>query len=255
MPDKQVQFFEHHLSDLINRTFQSGYPVFTDFMTSREFAVFQRISRSTTEVAVSSWGGHEDCERQIGGFFPLDFPGEWRTFFPIVCIVVSVRNKKYAGQLCHRDYLGAILNLGIQRSIIGDIRIHQGTAYVFCKEEFASFVVENFSTVGHTSVECEIVADPSEIPAQEYIISERSVASPRLDCIVAAMTGLSRNKASALISQGSVIADHEPRNSVSFMCRDEMMFTIRGYGKYRLSFAENDYTRKGKQKVTIYKYK
>lgn len=253
MSDKKIQFFEHHLSDLIDRAYQNGYPAFTDFMTSGEFAVFQRVSRGQSRVCAAAWGGHGDCERQMGGFFPLDFSEERRSYFPLVCIAVHARNKKYAG-LCHRDYLGAILNLGIQRSAIGDIRIHQGTAYVFCKEEVASFVVDNFFTVARTSVDCQILEEIKEIPSQEYLIWERSVSSLRLDNIVTAMTGLSRSRAVPLIRQGLVTADHAEQNSVSFPCRDGMVFSIRGYGKFRLFFKAEDYTRKGKQKITIYKY-
>jgi RNA-binding protein YlmH len=96
--------------------------------------------------------------------------------------------------------------------------------------------------------------NPTEIPSQQLTERTGSVASVRLDNIVSAATGLSRTKSAELIRQGAVIADHEEKNSVSFLCRDEMILTVRGYGKFRLGIPENSFTKKGKQKIIIYKY-
>lgn len=252
--NKKEHFFARHVEELAERAYQGNYPVFTDFMTTREYMILRQSVRHMTGVAVHFWGGHEDCSHVMGGFFPTDWTEEKNTAFPVVCLRVTPLNERYAQKLCHRDYLGAILNLGIERSKIGDIRICDQAAFVFCKMDFASFIVENFNRVKHTSVRCEILESPEEIPAQQYEELNRSVASLRLDNVVAAMTGLARGKAADQIRQGNVTADHEEQSSVSFICRENMIFTIRGYGKYRLHILEDSITRKGKQKIVIYKY-
>lgn len=252
--EKRDQFFIRHMQDLANRAFQGNYPVFTDFLTTSEYMLLSSDAHLMTGVSVAYWGGHKDCDHVIGGFFPKDWSDTGSQTFPVICIRVIPSNEKYAQTLEHRDYLGAILNLGIERSKIGDIRICEKTAYVFCKEEFASFVVENFTTVKHTSIYCEILRSAEMIPEQQYTEKSGSVASVRLDNIISVMTGLSRGRSAELVRQGYVIADHMQRSSVSFMCRDGMIFTIKGYGKFRLFIEEDAFTKKGKQKIKILKY-
>ncbi|MCH5265632.1 MAG: hypothetical protein J1F02_07010 [Lachnospiraceae bacterium] len=253
MDEKKEHFFARHLEDLANRAYQGNYPVFTDFMTTKEYGILNKSKGQISGVTVVCWGGHEDCSHVIGGFFPADYLAEAENLFPVVCIRVQPKNKKYAQALSHRDYLGAILNLGMERSKIGDIRISGETAFVFCKKDFASFVIDNFTMVKHTPVVCELVK-AGELPPQQYEEKVHSVASLRLDNVVAAMTGSARKKAAELITQGAVTAGHEERTSVSFHCLDGMIMTIRGYGKYKLEVLADSYTKKGKQKIKIYKY-
>lgn len=252
--EKKDQFFSRHMQDLANRAFQGNYPVFTDFLTTAEYMLLSSSRHLLPGIRIAYWGGHKDCEHVVGGFFPKDWSDTEVQMFPVVCIRVIPLQEKYAQILEHRDYLGAILNLGIERSKIGDIRICDKTAYVFCKEEFASFVVENFTTVKHTSIRSEILDSAVMIPEQQYTEKSGSVASVRLDNIISAMTGLSRGRAAELVRQGYVIADHVQRTSVSFVCRDGMIFTIKGYGKFRLFIERDSLTKKGKQKIKFYKY-
>lgn len=252
--EKKNQFFARHMMDLADRAYQGNYPVFTDFLTTSEYMLLSSLPVQDRGVQTAYWGGHMDCDHVTACFFPKDWTDTGYEIFPVVCIRVTPLNERYAQFLEHRDYLGAILNLGMERSKIGDIRICDKTAYIFCKEEFASFVVENFIMVKHTQITCEILASAEEIPPQQYLEQGSSVASVRLDNIVSAMTGISRGRAAELIRQGCVVADHLQRTSVSFICKDGMIFTVRGYGKFRLFIPENAFTKKGKQKITIYKY-
>lgn len=252
--EKKNQFFKRHMMDLADRAYQGNYPVFTDFLTTSEYMLLSSLPVKDRGVRTAYWGGHKDCDHVTAGFFPTDWTDTGYGIFPVVCIRVTPLNERFAQLLEHRDYLGAILNLGIERSKIGDIRIFDKTAYIFCKEEFASFVVENFIMVKHTQVTCEILSSTEEIPPQQYSERTDSVASVRLDNIVSSMAGISRSRAAELIRQSCVVADHQLRTSVSFTCTDGMIITIRGYGKFRVFIPENAFTRKGKQKITIYKY-
>lgn len=251
---KRDSFFVQHLYDLAERAGRYGSPVFTDFMTTKELSLFLNHKKAFRDVRVAVWGGHEDCTHKMGGFFPIVYDAAPDfCVFPIQCLCVEAINAKFAKELSHRDYLGAILNLGIERSMIGDIRISNHTAYVFCNEEFVPFLINGLTSVKRTSVQCRIIENIEEIPAQEYEIRECSVASLRLDNIVSAAVGSSRTKAAELIAQGKVLADYEERTSNSYRCKDDTPITIKGYGKYKL-FVKEEQTRKGKQKITIYKY-
>lgn len=250
---KKESFFVQHLYDLAERARRCDYPIFTDFMTTKELSLFYNNIRSFRGVHVLAWGGHEDCDHKMGGFFPMDH-APLEADFPIQCLRVDAVNAKYATEIGHRDYLGAILNLGIERSMIGDIRISDQTAYVFCNQEFVPFLMNELTMVRRASVRCQLIEDIQKIPAQKYEVISRSVASLRLDNVVAAMIGSARGKAGELIAQGKVLADHEERTSNSYRCRNNTSITIKGYGKYKLFVKEEDLTRKGKQKITIYKY-
>lgn len=251
---KKDSFFIPHLFDLAERAERCGYPVFTDFMTTRELSLFLNNLHAFCNVHTMVWGGHNDCDHKMGGFFPISMDAK-EDSFPIQCIRIKAVNVKYAKEIGHRDYLGAILNLGIERSMIGDIRISNQTAYVFSNEEFVPFLLNELTLVRRTAVQCDVVEDVNDIPPQKYEQMARSVASLRLDNVVAAMIGSARGKAGELIAQGKVLADYEERHSNSYRCKDSTIITIKGYGKYKLSVNNDNLTKKGKQKITIYKYK
>ncbi len=256
--EKKNHFFESHVRDLFRRAVQTDYPAFTDFLTSGEQVLLHGMSRQLREysdsVSVELWGGHEDCSHVVAGFFPREYLAYRLDLFPVACLCISPSDSRYHTPLTHRDYLGAIMNLGTRRSLVGDIRIHDTNAYVFCKNEIAPFIQEQLSMVGRENVSCTRIGSMEQIPPQQYEILSRSIASPRLDNIVAAMTGKSRGTAADLIAQGKVVVDSVPRTSTSFACSGGCVVSIRGYGKYRLQMEEHMVTRKGRQKIQIYKY-
>lgn len=257
--EKKRHFFEQHIVELSLRASRGSYPVFTDFLTTGEQAAVIGLKRKIRETAgdirVELWGGHFDCSHIVAGFFPNEYSEYDKTsLFPISCIRIEPVNIHYTENVNHRDYLGAILALGIGRQKIGDIRIDGPSAYLFCKEEITSFIMDQLHAVRHTVVSCHLVENLEQIPKQQYQILARTVASPRLDNIVAAMTGIARGKAADLISQGKVIVDSSEQISVSYSCKDGCIISIRGYGKFKLHIPDLSLTKKGKQKIQIYKF-
>lgn len=257
--EKKKHFFENHILDLYQRASCNCYPVFTDFLTTGEQALLNGLRRQfhqlSDHTSVALWGGHYDCSYVVAGFFPEEYQEYSMTLFPVTCICIKPVDTRYTTPLTHRDYLGAILNLGIERSMIGDIRIEEYNAFVFCKKEISSFIQEKLRMVKHTAVICSVIENIEEIPKQQFEVFYRSVASPRLDNVVAAMVGKARGKAAELITQGKVIVDSSERTSVSYLCKDGCIISVRGYGKFRLGIPEDSVTAKGKQKIQIYKYK
>lgn len=254
MEDKKEQFFSRHMQDLADQACQGGYPVFSYFLTTKEYSILQGIKQIFRHVRLVCWGGHDDCEHIMAGFFPASWQGDVHSSFPISCIRISIHPGFREPFPEHRDYLGAVLNLGMERSRVGDIRVDGQTAYLFCCDEFSPLILQNLVTVKKAPVTCELLENGQSIPALRMTERTDSVSSPRLDSIVSALTGLSRTKATGLIRQGLVIADHREQHSVSYMCHHQSSITIRGYGKFRLDIPENSFTRKGKQKIIIYKY-
>ena len=82
------------------------------------------------------WGGYEDAQRRMFAAFPKELlPDSER--FPVISIYLSFRKED---SLSHRDFLGALMGLGIKREALGDILVGEGRCVLFCKEEIANFV-------------------------------------------------------------------------------------------------------------------
>ena len=110
------------------------------------------------------FGGYEHAERQIAAFLPDAL--SYNYDFPVVSLKIRPLQKKFAEDLSHRDYLGALLNLGVDRSKIGDILVGEKEAIFFCEEGIAPFLQQELTRVRHTPVLVEAAA-PDEIQVTE----------------------------------------------------------------------------------------
>ncbi|MCD8089103.1 MAG: YlmH/Sll1252 family protein [Clostridiales bacterium] len=125
---------------------------FTDFADPFKVMTLSAAVRKNTGLEVKVFGGFEGAERLMAGFCPeyaVERP------FPIVPVLISY-NSAYSKKLSHRDFLGSVLGLGIERSKIGDILVNEGNALVFCCESVAGFIETSLEQVGHTKVRAEI---------------------------------------------------------------------------------------------------
>lgn len=142
------------------------------------------------------------------------------------------------------------MSLGIERETVGDILVEDGRCVVFVKSEIKDYIVSQISKIGRVGVKiCE--ADLNNLPKGRgfeelgYIVS-----SMRLDNIVAAITGLSREKTKSQILSGDVCLNYsEARNISQNVCQDDCI-TIRGKGKYIIK-AVVGYTKKQRIRISI----
>lgn len=159
------------------------------------------------------------------------------------------------GSLTHRDWLGAILALGLERHVLGDIAVlDEHRAVAFFSAQIAPFVAENLVRAGNDSVRAEAGELPAgfEIP-RHFERMEISVASPRLDGVVRALTGLSRADAAALVKAADVELNYFPEENADAPVEDGDTLSIRGYGKYIIDFACG-VTRRGRNRLSARKY-
>ncbi len=180
---------------------------------------------------IKLYGGYEGCERVIVRF------GDERLIsyeeeFPITLIVIRPKAPKFADKLTHRDYLGAILNLGIDRSMIGDIIVKDNIAYVFALDTIANFIVDSLSRVKHTSIVSEISKDIPKEARVSLKPCEITVSSERLDAIIAKLFHLSRNDARSLFMKEAVFADGKAVVNAAKIPADDTVISVRGYGKF-----------------------
>ena len=114
---------------------------------------------------------------------------------------------KISEDLTHRDYLGSILNLGIDRSKTGDILIENNTAILFAHDDIVSFLCSELTRIRHTSVKTEELPsfDIQYTPKYEELTG--TVASVRLDSLLSLAFSSSRTKLSGLIEGGRVFVN------------------------------------------------
>ena len=152
--------------------------------------------------------------------------------------------------LTHRDYLGSILGLGLERDALGDVAVqNEREAIVFCPKTIADFLIVSLKKVASDTVKCKpYELDDTFTDGKQYRPINDTVASPRLDCVVAALTNLSREAAQNAIRTGLVEVDFEPEERTDFSLIPPITLSVRGYGRFVLRSFDGE-TRKGRLRM------
>lgn len=202
--------------ELGRRSYNSGIFTFTDFLGLAELSVFEEAKRELGNIPYTAFGGAEGCERVIIRFGSEEELG-YSEPHPIVCIKAEPRSHKFADKLTHRDFLGALMNLGIERSMLGDIPIIDNTAYIFAHEKLAEFIVDSLERVKHTDMKLSIA---TKLPEGELFRTERrriQAHGERLDAVVAKLFSISREEGQLLFKRGLVFANGKAISSTSYI--------------------------------------
>lgn len=244
--NEEERFLAAHISDLQRLSVKSGVPRFSAFLNEREAVVAARAIKGKPEF----FGGYDGAARTVCGFFEDTYAEEMphNELFPVRAVTFSFRE---CDKPAHRDFLGALLALGIKRELLGDILVAEGYAVVFCHETAEDMIyhVDKVGRVGVSAVRG--VAKP--LPEIKTKKIDASVSSLRLDCIVSAAVNVSREKSAALIKSGQVNADFLPCLNVSEELSEGTIISVRGSGRYKLSGISGE-TRRGRLRVIIEKF-
>ncbi|MCR4599708.1 MAG: hypothetical protein K5678_11830 [Acetatifactor sp.] len=251
--EKDLQQFQKRLKDLAERSYRQNVFTFTDFLGLAEQAVFWRMEPELRSYAPTLWGGREGADRAILRFGDPETLG-YEADFPIVCVHVKPLNAKFADNLSHRDFLGALMNLGIERSTMGDISVGEKEAYLFCLESIADFICDQLHQVRHTSVTCEVVTEMKELAMEEPKKEIIQVVSPRADAVIAKVYNLSRDESLNLFRAQKVYVTGRLCENNSKLLKAGDVVNARGYGKF-VFVAEKGETKKGKINVEVAVYR
>ena len=220
------------------------------FLTLRE----QELARCFfgKEEGLVFFGGFSDAERKKLCFLPdyLDEAYLWEDG-PVVCL----RAEYYAGDsLNHRDFLGALMGMGISRESVGDICVSEGKCDFFVSREISRFLTESFQNAGRTYLHVkQVPLREAEIPAAHTKEIRDTVSSVRLDSIVSSGFRISRGQAALAIRGGKAMVDGLPCEKPDKILSEGNTVSVRGMGKIRLEKI-GDQTRKGRIAVTISRY-
>lgn len=220
-----AELFEARTEDCFTLCERTSVPKFLGFLTPAEAARADGLLKRLG-AKYEFFGGYDEAERRYLCCFP-----DWceEPYFPIRAFTFRFRE---CDGLSHRDFLGLLMSLGIVREAVGDILVEKGRAVVFLSEDISDYVVSNIEKVGNVGV---AVSEGFELPlpgASQKIECSDTVASARLDCVVGALCGLSRNTAAELIEQGAVSV-----NSLACLkltknvCSGDRV-TVRGKGRF-----------------------
>lgn len=238
------------LIELAEKADRQGICTCTGFLSMAEQSDFFKLSPQLNYINYKLFGGTPECERQMVMF------GERAQTerFPIDCLLIEPLNAKFADELSHRDFLGALMNLGVKRTTLGDIFVSSNSAYLFCIETISDYIIENLTRVRHTSVRCIKCRDFETEMAPKYTQMSINTASERLDAVLAAVFKLSRDQSADLITKcrafinGRLITDA----SRSLKCGD--IVTARGFGRFIYDGVTGN-TKKGRNRITVRLYK
>ena len=258
--EKEDLITKKKLLESAQLAFQKEIVVYTDFLGLAEQNLFYTSLKEFPAVSYSCYGGTEGAERfciafdgreQVSGLKKTE--AEEYYLFPIVCLKLTPSSLKYSEPLNHRDYLGALLHLGITRNKIGDIFIKEDGAYVFCTEAIADFICKELCTVKHTLVHCEITVPAEDELKPEFKEITSTVASLRLDAFLSVAFQGSRSSLSAFIDAGKTYVNGRLTTKAGQTLSEGDIVSVRGKGRFIVTEVKN-ITKKGRIVVTINKY-
>lgn len=243
-----------------------GELVCGNFLTPQEAAYTLSVMREARAAErVFLFGGYAEAERKrifVLPSFLSEFEGSGeeraKLYFPEE-FSNAVKSIKITGSgfrnLTHRDYLGSILSLGIERPAVGDIVVlDDRSAVVFCTEKICTYLMSGIERIASDKVSvCEFVPDSDFAAKREYQPIRDTVASTRLDCVVGALTNLSREKAQTLIRSGLCELNYLPEQRVDVQVKTPCVITLRGYGKYNVLEFDGE-TKRGRLRLVAQKY-
>ena len=248
---REEQQLEKRLLDLAQTAYQRGIVTYSDFLNLNEQHIFHSIRPKLSYLKTESFGGYEAAERQMAAFVP-DAP-MFCPEYPIACVRIKPLQRKFAERLSHRDYLGALLNLGLDRSKTGDILVEEEEAFLFCQEKLVDFICENFTRIRHTSVMAKRVEGESFSYEPNIQEITGTVGSVRLDSLLALAFGASRSSLSGQIEGGKVFVNGRLAASSSCQPKEGDLISVRGMGRFRLQEIGGQ-SKKGRIYVTLFKY-
>ncbi|MBQ4354712.1 MAG: hypothetical protein IJC71_07440 [Clostridia bacterium] len=224
------------------------------------------------------WGGCRGAERCAAVFLPEWYCPENAPKHQM--ILDEARTDAFAAHLCaepellaeipitavrirgsgfrslgHRDFMGGLLSLGIDRSVVGDIAVlSESEALVFVKSKIAPFICAELTKIGRDGVKTEIAdLSPDYLLPRRYEELFITVSSARLDGVVKAVTNLSREAAADLVRAGMAELSYVQTDNVSADVREGDILSVRGYGKYVIGQTTGQ-TKSGRLRIALKKY-
>lgn len=218
----------------------------TDFLDPREQDILLALIGKQDEVRVSFFGGQDTCERKRAIIHPFYF-SPTNEDFDITPLEITYPRK--FNTIAHRDVLGALMSLGLKREKFGDVLIDDDHVQIVVAKEISDFVRFNLQSIGKSTVTLEALTFDQVIkPKEEWVESQGTVSSLRLDTVLSEIYNQSRSKISSWIESGAVKVNwkHVEKGSYELQAGDYL--SLKGFGRSKLMKLDGE-TKKGKVRI------
>ena len=203
------------------------------------------------DVKFELFPSYEHSERKVFILYP-DYLERINKDEYIVCI--RIYNKSKFKKLSHKDYLGSMMSLGIDRNRTGDIFVYDDYADVVLQKDIADYIIYNLDLIGHNKIEMEIInIDDTTFKEQEHVTLNITSSSLRIDNIVKHLANKSREEASNMVKGGNVKVNYRAEERPSAELKEGDMISISKHGRFKISRLSG-ITKSGKNKIEIKHY-
>ena len=225
---------------------------YSDFLDPTMTAKAIGLLKQIREVHFSIFGGYDDAERCIIAMYP-DYFDDDDLEYPIKTVEIK-HNAKFSSKLSHRDYLGSILGLGIERTKIGDIIVLDDAAYCFAESSIADYICVNLEKIGHTKVKSELSnVQRTDIFEKKMDLRNTTVSSLRADTVFGVVFAKSRSEVQDLIRGRKASINWIEIDSVSLTLNEGDVLSLKGSGRGKLVEVIGT-TKKGKISIIVGRY-
>ncbi|WP_409969276.1 YlmH/Sll1252 family protein [Bengtsoniella intestinalis] len=243
------------LANLLDRATQAQHrniPTATEFLTPQE----QALARDLLAIAhygqdrYCFFGGYESAQRCVAVFLP-DWmePEQAMDEANLTCL-----RGKHREELTHRDVLGSLMGMGIERERIGDILIGDGHCDLIVSASLGDYLLQSWCSAGREKVTVsQIEFDQLHIPEQKVQIVKDTVMSLRLDAVAASGFSTSRGKMTTLVQGGKVQVNYKECAKADKLLQAGDEVSVRGLGKMKLSQI-GGLSKKGRTGIVIERY-
>ena len=238
--------------DKANAAQNKNTPAFTKFLSpAQQVIACQMLDHIKAEYTV--FGGRKGAERAVLCFLPdwLDEDFLQSEDSPVAAIKAAFKSDR---ELTHRDFLGSLMGLGLQREAVGDIYVYEDCCYFVLIRDIVPFVMQNLTSAGRASLSLTMT-ELSALPEKEERFESRkdSVMSMRLDGVVSAAFNVSRDTAAEMIKAGRVSLDHLECLKGDKTVHSGSIISVRGLGKVKIE-QTGTLSRRGRMGIEVKKF-
>ncbi len=229
----EARFWQRRFEELARQADRGARPVSSPFLSIAQQQLFLQLCPSFS-LPCGLFGGFEGAERKLALFAPSEESLHEAAQTQFALLHIAPKQAKFADALSHRDFLGALLHLGLERDCLGDLLLQDQSAYLFCLKSPAALITQELSKVRHTAVRVQAAAVLPEGLAPRLQPLSHTVLSPRADAVIAAVFHLSRSAATALFPAEKVQLDGRLCTAPSAVLQPGVLVSVRGFGRFRL---------------------
>lgn len=211
------------IEDWINQTERYHDSIVTPFLNEKEQLVVKRVCGKRIHFVFDGGYPYAQMAKVI---FSVN---EETVQSDVVCLTATY-NKRFS-TLTHRDVLGALMNLNINRNQFGDLWVDDNRIVLYTSMNLVPFIQMNCTRISRCDVQFEI-SPVKLIQVLKKRVFTAIISSPRLDNVVSSLAKLSRTQAQVMIQAQKVSINHEILVESSKLCNNDDTISIRGVGRF-----------------------